>query len=159
MGKFDKLEGFNPKKALGDIGEEIIMTELRSRGHVISKSIDPLDKEKDIVMDESLKIEVKTQVPFFKKKAFTVRKNQLKKCLECSVLYIISAPAKYGTHDGTEGFVYKVDPKKLKYKFFKTNNGEERVLFEREQEAFVHDFTVTDKEILEVMRKYSSSTK
>lgn len=77
-------------KALGNLGEEIVLDRLQrfSNRNNIQLSYDPYDSEKDIVFDGGI-VEVKTQVPFISKKAFTIRPNQLQKCLNVDHLLFV----------------------------------------------------------------------
>lgn len=77
-------------KVLGNLGEEIVLDRLKRFSNLnnIHLSYDLYDSEKDIVFGDGI-VEVKTQVPFISKKAFTIRPNQLQKCLNVDHLFFV----------------------------------------------------------------------
>ena len=98
---------------LGLAGEKIVINMLSEEGRKVKSSINKYDSEKDLLIDGTLKAEVKTQVPFIMQNAFTFKSNQLRKCRGVDELYFVSVPA--GRHsDKWAGWVFKADPKTLK---------------------------------------------
>lgn len=140
---------------LGRAGETIVMNHFSRSGSIVESSVNQFDAQKDMVIDGNKKIEVKTQVPFVKKDAFTFKQNQLKKCLEADELYFVSVPNRKMEHYSA-GKVYRADPKKMRYDSYKTQDGREMIVIPIQQEALVEAFEMTEQE-RELLQSYSVS--
>ena len=139
---------------LGLSGEKVIINLLSEEGRKVKTSIDKYDSEKDLLADGK-KVEVKTQVPFIMQNAFTFKPNQLRKCRSVDILYFVSVPA--GRHsDKWAGWIFKADPKAFKTRTYKTKDGREMILVDREQEALTPIKKMSDEEMKE-LQKYSVS--
>ncbi len=82
------------KKDLGAYGENLVTDLVRRQGKNVWMSSDDFDRKGDLFFDEEklLRFEVKTQPAFYTKNWFTIRGNQLKKCLEATAVYWVSVP-------------------------------------------------------------------
>jgi hypothetical protein len=149
-----KSNSENSQMRLGQVGEIIVMNHFSKKGSVVEASINPYDRQKDMIIDDK-KIEVKTQVPFVNKNAFTIRENQLKKCLEVDELFFISVPNKQKEHHSS-GKVYIANPKTLQYKNYQTRDGRKMILIPIEQESVKEVFTMSEEECM-MLQKYSIS--
>ena len=141
---------------LGSIGEKIISNYLISLGKKVEVALNPYDNEKDLKCDGK-SVEVKTQVPFIMKKAFSFKKysNNLKKCRSVDDLYFIAVPAPKHKFDH-EGWLFHIDPKTFRTEEYKTKGGLEMILIPIDQEA-VTPIHKIDSEITDEMMKYTSS--
>jgi len=61
---------------MGRAGETIIVNYCTAAGQKVTVSEDQYDSQKDMIID-GLKVEVKTQVPYIYKNAFSFKPNQL----------------------------------------------------------------------------------
>ena len=147
--------GINKQKALGDIGEKIVARYHRSLGMIVEESINPADSVKDLMINNET-AEVKTQSLFFKENAFTIKTNQLKKCMSVKHLFFVEAPSNY-REDPDAGWVYSVDNSIVVYRAHKTKDGRDMILFPKDQPAIKKLFQITDPEELSWMKKWSSS--
>ncbi len=139
---------------LGRMGEKIVVNNLSRQGLVVEESIDPYDREKDLVCDGK-KIEVKTQVPFITQNAFTFKPNQLKKCRGVDELYFVAVPAPSHSYKW-EGWIFKVNPQEFLIRKYNTKDGREMLLVNIVQDAVVPVEQVSDEYMAE-MRKYTIS--
>ena len=62
------------KVKLGNYGEILLAEILRSQGYDVKLSLDAFDKVKDMTVNGAT-VEVKTQVPWYVQKAFTIAKT------------------------------------------------------------------------------------
>jgi len=139
---------------LGLAGEKIVINLLSEEGRKVKSSINKYDSEKDLLADDK-KVEVKTQVPFIMQNAFTFKPNQLRKCRSVDILYFVSVPA--GRHnDKWAGWIFKAEPKTFKIRNYKTKDGRDMILVDREQDALTPVKKMTDEEMKE-LQKYSVS--
>ena len=140
---------------LGLAGEKIVINMLSDEGCRIKTSVDKYDSEKDLLVDGQYKVEVKTQVPFVMQNAFTFKPNQLRKCRSVDVLYFVSVPPPRH-EDKWAGWIFRVEPKKFVTRNYKTKDGREMILIDREQSALVPVKKMTDDEMKE-LQKYTVS--
>ena len=141
---------------LGLIGEKVITNMLTKEfpGIVIEHSLNKFDSEKDMLVDGK-KVEVKTQTPYVKEDCFSIRENQIRKCRAVDVLYIISVPhAKYKHH--SDGWVFKINPKKFTTFEYETKNGISMVGIPIKQKHVTAVYQLSDSEIKE-LKKYSNT--
>jgi hypothetical protein len=140
---------------LGLAGEKIVINMLSDEGCKIKTSIDKYDSEKDLLVDGQYKVEVKTQVPFVMQNAFTFKPNQLRKCRSVDVLYFVSVPPPRN-QDKWAGWIFRAEPKNFTTRTYRTKDGREMILIDREQSALVPIKKMSDDEMKE-LQKYSVS--
>ena len=140
---------------LGLMGEKIVINMLNEEGRKVKTSIDKYDSEKDLLIGDKIKAEVKTQVPFIMQNAFTFKPNQLRKCRGVDELYFVSVPA--GKHsDKWAGWIFKADPKSFVTRNYRTKDGRDMLLVDREQESLTPIKKMSFEEIKE-LQKYTVS--
>lgn len=139
---------------LGDAGEKIVANRCRSVNMHVEVSVDPYDREKDMLVDGS-KVEVKTQVPFIYKDAFTFKTNQLRKCKNADYVFFVSVPCKKKTHHSFGG-VYVIKSDKMITENYRTKDGRDMILVPIDQEGMKKLFTMTEEEC-KILQSYSSS--
>lgn len=139
---------------LGRAGETIIANYCTSAGQKVVMSVDQYDSNKDMTVD-GLMIEVKTQVPFVYKNAFTFRKNQLRKCTNADLVLFISVPARDKPHH-SYGKVYMIKSEKLQYSDYITKDGREMILIPINQKD-MEEFFILTKEECDILQRYSTS--
>ena len=108
------------KTLLGGVGEKIVANYMSKQGIIVEQSVDPYDSQKDMKINGK-PLEVKTQVPFVYKKCFTLKKNQLNKCLNAEYFVFVQAPCEYWN----EAAIYQVESG-FKYGTNRMKNGDER---------------------------------
>lgn len=140
---------------LGKTGEKIISNFFSKIGKVVEHSINNFDSTKDMTVDGQ-KIEVKTQVPFVMKNAFTFKKNQLKKCLGVDKVIFVSVPNSIVSHYSA-GKVYEIESSKLKYNFYITKDGRDMILIDINQPDMKELFQMSIDECKE-LQKYTVSS-
>jgi broad specificity polyphosphatase/5'/3'-nucleotidase SurE len=101
------------------------------------------------------KIEVKTQVPFIIKDAFSILQKQLNKCLKADAVYFVSVPNTKKEHY-SDGKVYRIESNKIKYQFHKTKDGRQMILIPIRQPDMKEVFQMSQKEC-EILQRYSVS--
>ena len=138
------------KQILGTIGEKIVANYMSRIGRIVEVAIDPFDSTKDMKVNGK-SLEVKTQVPYIIKKGFTIKPNQLQKCLNADHFVIVQAPC---THLD-EAAILSIR-KGFKYELTKMKNGDERYLIPWDQEAVVKKMDIVGEE-KELLRKYSTN--
>ena len=138
------------KLRLGDMGERIVANYLNEKNCKVKLSTDPYDSKKDMWVNDKT-CEVKTQVPYIIKKGFTLKKNQLNKCLNADYFVIVQAPCT----KLDEATLWKIK-KGFKYELTKMKNGDERYLIPWDQEAVVKKMDIVGEE-KELLRKYSTN--
>lgn len=141
---------------LGLMGEKVV-TNMLNRLHpglVIEHSVNKFDSEKDMLVDGK-KVEVKTESPFVFKDCFSFRPNQLRKCRNVDVLYIVSVPHVKFRHY-SDGWVYRIVPSEYKTIEYITKYGVKMIGIPIKQEAVIPVYQMTMEEITELM-KYSNT--
>lgn len=142
-----------PQAKMGRAGETIVTNYFNRLGVMVEASVDQYDSEKDMLIDGK-RVEVKTQVPFIKKNAFTIKENQLRKCLNADMVYFISVPNATYRHF-SDGKVYCIESDKLQYTRYATKDGRNMVLIPIAQMEEV--FELSDKEC-RILQSYSVSS-
>lgn len=137
---------------LGRAGETIVTNYFNKQGALVEASVDQYDSEKDMLIDGK-KIEVKTQVPFVMKNAFTIKSNQLKKCLSVDKVFFVSVPNATRKHF-SDGKVYSIESEKLVYENYTTKDGRNMILIPIDQ--MKEEFALSDNE-KSVLQRYSVS--
>ena len=82
---------------LGSIGEEVVADLYRRQGCEVSLSENKYDSVKDMLIDGQT-CEVKTQMPFFYKRMFTIKVNQYFKCMNSDMLIWVETPSKHNDY-------------------------------------------------------------
>lgn len=139
---------------LGRAGETIVNNYFASEGHKVVLSEDQYDRHKDMTVDD-LKVEVKTQVPYIYKDMFSIKPNQLKKCLNADKVVFVSVPSKKQMHH-SDGKVYVIESKKLQYYPYTTKDGRSMMGIPIRQEGMEKLFELTDKQC-RILQEYSVS--
>ena len=101
-------------KKTGDIGENLVAKIYRKRGHQVTLSENYYDSVKDMLIDGQT-CEVKTQKPYYLRKEFTIKPNQVSKCTNADILIWVESPS---THNNYRIDVYEA-PKKDKRRWSK----------------------------------------
>lgn len=140
---------------LGKTGEKIVSNFYSRNGKIVEQSINNFDSTKDMLVDGA-KIEVKTQVPFVIKNAFTFRENQLRKCLNADGVVFVSVPNTTKPHY-SDGKVYLIDSSKLKYSHYTTKDGRKMILIPIDQPDMIELYQMTEEECIE-LQKYTTSS-
>lgn len=154
MSTYNKLTREQNMEILGKTGEKIVSNFYSRKGKIVEQSINNFDSGKDMMVDGA-KVEVKTQVPFVIKNAFSFRKNQLRKCLNADGVVFVSVPNSVKPH-WSDGKVYLIEPSALKYSFYTTKDGREMVLIPIDQPDMMEIYVMTQEECAE-LQKYTSS--
>lgn len=139
---------------MGRAGESLVINYYNSIHANVKVSIDQYDSNKDLVVDDQ-RIEVKTQVPFINKDAFTFKKNQLRKCLNADKVIFVSVPNKQRPHFSA-GKAYVIESASIQYSTYRTRDGRDMVLIPIKQDGMMELFTMSDKEG-EILQRYSIS--
>ena len=139
---------------LGKAGETIIANACMAAGQSVVISEDRYDSVKDMIID-GLKVEVKTQVPFVYKNAFTFKKNQLKKCLNADRVIFVSVPNEKMKHH-SDGKVFMIKSSDMKYSNYTTKDGRDMILIPIDQEGMKEVFELSDDQ-RKMLQKYSVS--
>lgn len=140
---------------LGKTGEKIVSNYYSKQGKIVEQAINNFDSTKDMLVDGK-KIEVKTQVPFVMKSSFTFKENQLRKCLNADYVVFVSVPNGTMKHY-SDGKVYAIESKKLKYNFYTTKDGRKMVLVAIGQPDMEKLFNMSPEECQE-LQKYTISS-
>ena len=141
---------------LGLLGEKIVINMLNrlNPGLVIEQSVNKFDSEKDMLVDGK-KVEVKTESPFVFKDCFSFRPNQLKKCRNVDVLFIVSVPhVKFKHH--SDGWVYRLVPSEFRTISYRTKFNVDMIGIPIKQETVIPVYKMSAEEITELM-KYSNT--
>lgn len=139
---------------LGRAGETIVINHFSRQGLIVESSVDQYDSQKDMVV-HGRKIEVKTQVPFVNKDAFTFKENQLKKCLNADWVYFVSVPNEKKPHFSA-GKVYAIKSQKMICESYTTKDGRKMILIPIKQEHMKEVFTMSPDEC-KILQRYSVS--
>lgn len=140
---------------LGRAGETIIANYCRKHGQLVEASVDQFDSEKDMVID-GLRCEVKTQVPWVTKNAFTIRPKQLNKCKNADRVIFVSVPNSKRPH-WSDGKVFLIKSEDMEHKTVKTKDGREMILIPIDQPAMQELFDMSEED-RKLLQQYSVST-
>lgn len=141
--------------AVGKSGETIIANWFTMQGSSVVLSEDSFDHHKDMVIDGKT-VEIKTQVPFVKERAFSFRENQLRKCSKVELVIFVAIPntqfpSRY------DGKVYMIEGPKMKTRKYVTRDNRNMVLVDIEQPDMQYLFTMNNKQC-NILQKNSVST-
>jgi len=141
-------------KILGEKGEHLVKDFFLSQGCEVIMSDDPFDREKDMLVDGK-KVEVKTEVPYYKEWAVTINskhKNQIKKCLLVDRLIFVVLP----TYSMKKEITLMEAPKpNHRFYFNRTFGNRHMHCFPLDDARFLHK--ITDQSIVNDMLKYNPS--
>lgn len=141
---------------LGKTGEKIVANLLNAEGLRVEYALNNYDKEKDFIV-EGKKVEVKTEQPYVKKNAITIRDTQVRKCKSVDVLYFVTVPPLFNRGYKWGGWIFRVDPQKFEYSPYVTSFGVSMVAIPIEQEAVIPIRELNKEEIDELMRYAQSA--
>ena len=141
---------------LGLAGEKIMANYFSEKGQKVKHSVDKFDREKDMLIEGTTKVEVKTQQPYVKKNALTFRPNQLPKCSNKDTqLNFVTATAEFDPNYKWNNCLFEVDPD-FKCEPYTTSYGVKMIAVPIEQEAVRFIKKLEDEEIY-VLSKYTQS--
>lgn len=142
------MAGLEKKTELGIIGEKIVRNFMTANGFTVTDTLNVYDSDKDFDAEKNGKkytVEVKTQVPFVTKTAFTIKENQYRKCFSVDLLMFVCVPPtkpfKYG------GQVFAANPKNTKSEKFTTRDGRKMILIPINQTSVKSVKKMTGEEI------------
>lgn len=141
---------------LGKTGEKIIANMLNAEGLRVEYALNNYDREKDFIVDGK-KVEVKTEQPYVKKNAISIRDTQVRKCRGVDVLYFVTVPPLFDRRYKWGGWIFRVDPQTFKYDPYVTSFGVSMVAIPIEQEAVIPIRELNKEEIDELMRYAQSA--
>lgn len=140
----------NDKKTkTGELGERLVARYYRDQGHKVEESLNLFDREKDMTIDEET-CEVKTQIPWIRENAFTVKENQIRKCLSVERLIFVETPSKF---NGYKVEIYEFPKDTRKYRTKITKDNRKMILFEKKNGVLLT--TIEDDGIVEQFNRYS----
>ena len=139
------------RQEMGLTGEKIVSNMLNSLGLRVEHAINKFDNKKDFVVD-GRSVEVKTQTPNVMKDCFSFRSNQLQKCKNVDVLYIVTVPHPKFKHF-SDGKIYRIDTEKFRHYNYTTRNGIQMVGIPIRQEAVIFVKDLEPEEVAE-LKKY-----
>lgn len=141
---------------LGKTGEKIIANMLNAEGLRVEYALNNYDREKDFIVDGK-KVEVKTEQPYVKKNAISIRDTQVRKCKSVDVLYFVTVPPLFDKSYKWGGWIFRVEPQAFKYSPYVTSFGVSMVAIPIEQEAVIPIRQLNKEEIDELMRYAQSA--
>jgi hypothetical protein len=145
---------------LGNYGERIVGEVLRSIGYDVVYSDDPYDRNKDMTVNGST-VEIKTQVPFYSEKAFSINAKQLRKCNSVDYVVFVAVPSlnmtSIGRGNSIDGNIYTVDPQIAKWRSRTTNDGRSMYLMDINQPGVTLCHKITNQKILNSLTKLTTS--
>lgn len=97
------------EQELGELGEKYVRQVIEYQGF-ITQGTHWGDREKDLLVEDNRKVEIKTQRPFHQQKAFSVGENQYKKLSEADYVYFVSV-LDYTHRSPTAGNIYRLTGK------------------------------------------------
>ena len=139
---------------LGRAGETIVSNFFVKKMFTVEASVDQYDSTKDMLINNK-KVEVKTQVPFVFKHAFSFKKTQLRKCLNSDFVVFVSVPNNEREHFSS-GKGYLIQSKLMRYTEYTTKDGRDMILIPIKQKDMNEIFTMTEEEC-KILKRYSQS--
>ena len=113
---------------LGNAGEKVVEEYFRDKGHVVSSSTSIYDSIKDLMVDDKYTVEVKTQQLFHVENAFSIKPDQLLKCLNVDYLIFVETPS---FQNGNTISIWGYTKDKRQYTERLTKDGRKMYLFSR----------------------------
>ena len=149
----------NQKKyILGSFGERILSEILRDEGYDVNLSMNPFDNKKDFIVNGST-VEVKTQVPFYSERAFSIAQNQYHKCTKVNYVAFIAVPVPNNSFTSQyDGNIYVAEAKDIVWKQRTTYDGRVMYLAKIHQPAMRLCHTIKDRQILNSLSKLTTSS-
>jgi hypothetical protein len=147
------LDSNQKKQKTGDLGEKLVARYYRDMGRSVYETMDLFDDKKDMLIDGLLSCEVKTQQPWHKEQAFTVKANQIKKCMSVDILIFVETPSKY---NGNVVKLYEFPKNKRSTRECSTYDGRTMHLFDKKYATLLT--TINDQIIVEQFNRYTLST-
>jgi len=114
---------------LGNAGEKIVEEYFREKGHTVASSTSIYDSIKDLTVNDKYTIEVKTQQLFHTANAFTIKPDQLLKCLNVDILIFVETPS---FENGNTISIWGYPKNKRQYTERITKDGRKMYLFSRD---------------------------
>jgi hypothetical protein len=150
----------NKQYAEGLIGEKIVANFLIASGFKIRFLIDPYETAGDLLIlwsdGKDQTVEVKTQVPYISKRAFSFNANQVEKLQRVDCLWLVcSTSQRYPNHPFVgKTFLYE-KTRGIALNFTDPDPRTGRIMLPLEQEALVPGFMLKQDEI-DTLKKWSS---
>jgi hypothetical protein len=145
---------------LGNYGERIVGEVLRSIGYDVVYSDDPYDSTKDMTVNGST-VEIKTQVPFYSERAFSINAKQMRKCNSVDYIVFVAVPSmsmtSIGRGNSIDGNIYTVDPQIAKWRSRTTSDGRSMYLMDINQPGVTLCHKITNQKILNSLTKLTVS--
>ena len=147
---------------LGHTGEVIVRNYLSRSGYSIVDNLDRYDDKKDFIAildGVQYTVEVKTEQPYVKKNCFSFASNQLIKCTNVDMLYIVSVPPLVNRDYRYGGKLYSATPKLYPFKYTKytTSYGKDMIGIPIQQPAITLECHLGYDEI-EALNKHAYSS-
>lgn len=144
---------YRKTKLTGNLGEKLVAKYFRNKGLLVEESIDMFDQKKDMIVDEKYTCEVKTQQVWHRENAFTVKPNQILKCMEVDLLIFVETPSKY---NGNTVSMYQLPKDKRRARLDVTRDGRTMYLFSK-SDTYLLD-VIKDPVVVRQFNKYTIST-
>lgn len=135
----------------GDLGERLVAHYFRQLGHNVQESLHLFDNKKDMMIDNET-VEVKTQQPWHREDAFTVKKNQLRKCKNVDRLIFVETPS---IENGNVVNIWEFPKDKRDVLIKNTNDGREMCLYLKRRANLI--VKVEENFIVDQFKNYSIS--
>ncbi len=136
---------------LGQAGEKVVSRFCRERGMEVSESIYTYDNQKDMTVN-GLKAEVKTQMLFHLQDAFTVKDDQLFKCVNAEFLFFVKTPDR---KDRTIKIYGCNNKKDREFYDYRTKDGRNMKLIKRSKLQLLE--TIYDERLIKEFESLSNS--
>ncbi len=146
------------KYMLGNYGEKILSEILRDDGYTVNLSMNPFDNKKDLTVNGST-VEVKTQVPFYSERAFSIAQSQYQKCTKVNYVAFIAVPVPNNSFTSQyDGNIYVAESKDIIWKQRTTYDGRVMYLAKIHQPAMRLCHTIKDSQILNTLSELTTSS-
>lgn len=145
MNKHEKMN------ATGMLGERLVAKYFRDKGHTVEESLDMYDSIQDMHIDGQ-NCEVKTQQPWHNENSFTIRENQLEKCVCADRLIFVETPSVYNDYTVQ---LWEFPRGKRQPKTKTTKAKRTMYLFNKDKGVLLQK--ITDEKIIDQFKRYSLS--
>lgn len=135
---------------MGQLGEKIVKHYAQQNGLLVEDSLSMYDSEKDLKINGRT-AEVKTQMRFFTQNAFTVKENQVRKCLNADLLYFVESPSR----DDTSIKVWECSKEDRQFRTYRTRDGRTMKLLDVDDMELI--YVLDDPKIVREMKSFSNS--
>jgi len=151
------IDSNQKKYMLGSYGERLLSEILRQDGYTVDLSMNPFDSKKDFTVNGAT-VEVKTQVPFYSERAFSIGESQYRKCTTVDYVAFIAVPVKSTTFTSKyDGNIYVAESKNIRWKRRSTYDGRMMYLADIDQDAMRLCHTIKDPAILNSLTNLTTS--